>query len=251
MTWPLPLYELALMTAEAAAEHGRAAQLTLVTPEPAPLAIFGPHAGEAVTALLAEREIAVLLDAHVRSVAGGTVVAAPGDVEVHADRVVAVPVLAGPAMPGLPLDAHGFVESDEHGAVRGLDGVFAAGDGTTLPIKQGGVAAQHAGAAAAAIAARAGADVEPRPLHPELRAQLLAGSTSVHLRQAVAGGGGDQASVASGHALWWPPSKVAAPYLAPYLARLGEGIPGPVPEHERAAIHKPGDPAGGLERLGG
>ena len=67
-----------------------------------------------------------------------------------------------------------------------------------------------------------------RLVHPPvLRAELLTGSRSTFLRQAVAGGAGEQASSASDTALWWPPTKVAAPYLAPYLERLDRGASSP------------------------
>ena len=61
---------------------------------------------------------------------------------------------------------------DLHGRVRGLEDVYAAGDATTCPIKQGGVAAQQADAAAEAIAARLGRDLDPRPFRPVLRGLL-------------------------------------------------------------------------------
>jgi sulfide:quinone oxidoreductase len=51
--------------------------------------------------------------------------------------------------------------------------VFAAGDATATPVKQGGLATQQADAAAEQIAAEAGAPVTPRPYTRLLRAQLL------------------------------------------------------------------------------
>ena len=45
MPWPLPIYELALMTAQRAYDMNAQTSITLVTPEDAPLAIFG-DAGE-------------------------------------------------------------------------------------------------------------------------------------------------------------------------------------------------------------
>jgi hypothetical protein len=51
--WPLPLYELALMTAERAYSMGiDELELSIVTPEVGPLAIFGSAAGDAVAGLL-------------------------------------------------------------------------------------------------------------------------------------------------------------------------------------------------------
>jgi sulfide:quinone oxidoreductase len=237
-TWPLPLYELALMTAERAHAMSVDAGLTIVTCERAPLAVFGRVASERVDALLAERGIVVRTECEVASVDRGDVAGAAGHVEVRAQRVVALPVLSGPAVRGLPGDGDGFVAVDDLGRVAGLDGVHAAGDGTTAPVKQGGIAAQQALAAATAIARRAGADVPLRPFRPVLRAELLTGSRSTYLREHLAGDDGDHGSTTSDHALWWPPTKVAAPHLAPYLEGLDRGEP--------RVLHATGDPARGM-----
>jgi sulfide:quinone oxidoreductase len=59
-SWPLPLYELAILTAEYMVAHGtRGVGIVLVTPEDQPLALFGPAASGAVSELLATREISV------------------------------------------------------------------------------------------------------------------------------------------------------------------------------------------------
>jgi hypothetical protein len=93
--------------------------------------------------------------------------------------------------------------------------------------------------------------VESRPFRPVLRAELLTGSQSTYLREHVAGGGGDQASTASHHVLWWPPTKVAAPHLAPYLEGLETGQHWPFGSAaEPHAIHAQGDPTGGIEVIG-
>ena len=52
MAWPLPLYELALMTAGRAYDMNIELAVTLVTPEDSPLAIFGQNASSAVAGLL-------------------------------------------------------------------------------------------------------------------------------------------------------------------------------------------------------
>ena len=88
-------------------------------------------------------------------------------------RVITLPRLEGPAIPGLPSDEHGFLVTDAHGLGRVAPGVYAAGDVTAYEIKQGGIACQQADAAAAHIAAAAGAPVEPEPFTPELRGLLL------------------------------------------------------------------------------
>jgi sulfide:quinone oxidoreductase len=99
--------------------------------------------------------------------------------------------------------------------------VFAAGDATAFPIKQGGVAAQQADAVAAAIAVSVGSDVSPRPFRPVLRGLLTAGEATLYMRARIATGTGDDCAV-SEQPLWWPPNRLCGHYLAPYLSsRVG------------------------------
>jgi len=216
VTWPLPLYELALLTAGHLAREGNsAAELRIVTPEHAPLALLGGEASEAVTALLADRGIGVSTSTYPDEFEDGELKVVPGT-PVPADVVVALPRLRGVPLAGVPRDEDFFVSTDSSGRVAGLDDVFAAGDITTFPVKQGGLAAQQADAVAEAIAAWAGAPVSPRPFDPVLRALLL-GDSPLYLRTELGGGRGDT-STAGDEALWWPPAKIAARYLGPYLA---------------------------------
>jgi len=242
--WPLPLYELALMTAGHVSEHaGGDVKVTLVTPEEEPLELFGPAATEAVRSLLTARGIAIRSSSLPAMVRGRTLLLAGGS-EIFADRVITLPVSEGPRLPGLPHDQHGFIPVDKFGRVSGLDHVYAAGDITAFPLKQGGLAAQQADAAAEAIAATAGALITPQPFRPVLRGLLLTGGAPLYLRaepqrltreatvaiEAPASHRPSrEASAASGQALWWPPAKIAGRYLAPYLATarpslMGEGV---------------------------
>ena len=216
-SWPLPIYELALMTAAHAAERGLDdVRLSLVTPEEAPLQLFGAPASQAVRELLEQRGIELHVSHHASRFADGRLALVPGE-PLPAERVVSLPRLVGPRLSGLPSDGDGFIPVDLHGLVRGEADVYAAGDATDGAIKQGGIAAQQADAAAASIAARAGAAIEPEPFRPVLRGMLLTGSTPRYMRAEVSGGRGDDWQV-SDSALWWPPSKIAGRWLAPYLA---------------------------------
>jgi sulfide:quinone oxidoreductase len=135
---------------------------------------------------------------------------------------VTLPLLLGPGLPGLPSDANGFIPADEHGRVLGWPDVFVAGDATTFPIKQGGIATQQADAVAEMIAARAGGVTAVTSQSPVLRGLLLTGGQSQFLRRELndVHGEGDAAA----HALWWPPSKIAGRWLAPYLALRHEDV---------------------------
>jgi sulfide:quinone oxidoreductase len=217
--WTLPLYELALMTAtfmeRKSVPDGK---LAVVTPEVSVLHIFGSAASRAVSALLDERGIEVhTRQSPIRVDDRKLIVAHDGAHE--ADRVVSLPRLVGPGVPGLPQDSRGFIPTDRYGHVQGANDVYAAGDATTFPIKQGGLATQQADAVANSIAAWAGAPVTPEPFRPVLRGLLLTGRTPSHLSRGFRRGVGD-ASRADVEPLWWPPSKIAGRYLSPYLARL-------------------------------
>jgi sulfide:quinone oxidoreductase len=134
--------------------------------------------------------------------------------------VVALPRLEGPRIPGIPQDADGFIATDLSGRVHGLASVYAAGDITQFPIKQGGIAAQQADAVAEVIAAQAGAVVQPHRFQPVLRGLLLTGGAPRYLRSEPHGGQGDTSTV-SDEPLWWPPGKIVGRYLAPFLASHG------------------------------
>ena len=231
--WPLPIYELALMTAahldEAGSERSR---VTVVTPEEQPLELFGAVAVRAMSQRLAAQRIALRTSSLVKAIEGRTL-RLVGSGEVYADRVIALPILEGPRMPGLPRDEDGFIPVDAAGRVTGVADVFAAGDATAFPLKQGGLAAQQADAVAEQIAAEVGAAIKPEPFRPVLRGLLMTGGAPVYLRaepqrlprqstiaidapryrSAPPG-----ASVMSGEPLWWPPTKIAGRHLASYLA---------------------------------
>ena len=224
--WPLPIYELALMTERRARQEGRSeVKCVVVTPEEAPLAIFGKAPSDAVAALLAARGIEFRGGAYAHESNGGLVVT-PGDRRIEASAVVALPLLDGPAIKGLPADEGGFIPIDDHARVHDTEDVYAAGDGTNFPIKQGGLGTQQADAAAEEIAARAGADLTPSPFHPVLRGKLIAGDETLSLSQDVAGGAGE--GVASSDYLWWPPHKVAGRYIERVLDERAPGQSDPL-----------------------
>ena len=156
-SWPLPLYELAFISSEYLTEHmTRGVEIVIVTPEERPLALFGAAASAAVAELLELRGIHLEMAAAAHSWTGGTLSLDDGR-ELPADAVVALAALEGPSIDGIPQDESGFVATDELGGVLGLTDVYAAGDLTQAPIKQGGLAAQQADSVATAIAAEAGA----------------------------------------------------------------------------------------------
>jgi sulfide:quinone oxidoreductase len=217
-SWALPLYELALLTATHVAEKRLAAvSLELVTPEAQPLAQFGGEVSATVSQLLRDRHIGVHLGTYPVRVYASRLMVAPART-LPVDRVVCMPEARGVAIAGLPHTPDGFLPTDQLGQVTGLFDVYAVGDITTFPIKQGGIAAQQADHVAHVIAKRAGAPIEdPPPLRPELYGLLLTGGTPLYLRADVTGGSGDTATTSTAP-LWWPGGKIAARHLGHYLA---------------------------------
>ena len=214
VTWPLPAYELALMTA--ATRPG--ATITLVTEERTPLSLFGPTASVVVAQALEAAGVAVITDA-VADVVSDTA-ARVGSRWITADRIVALPELLGPRIGGVPCDERGFTLIGDDHAVPGSDGrVFAIGDGAATPVKQGGLAAQQAAVAVAGIAKLAGAGAPaPPPSARLLRGILRTTARPIYLYVDLDAPA--TTSAASTRALWWPPSKVAAPRLAARIAEL-------------------------------
>jgi sulfide:quinone oxidoreductase len=215
--WPLPIYELALLTARRAYDMNVETEITIVTPEAGPLALFGDTASAAVAELLDKHGITCLSSSYCEVPKPGNIYVHPGSRHMVVDRLVALPQLFGPSKAGVPGDpANGFIPIDPHCRVRGLENVWAAGDATDFAVKHGGIASQQADTAAADIAALAGASVQPLPFQPVIKAVLLGGEKPLYLSAEITGGHGSS-SVASENASFSPTDKIAAKYLAPYL----------------------------------
>jgi sulfide:quinone oxidoreductase len=224
--WPLPLYELALLTATQARSGDAPPEIALVTSEHTPLGMFGERASEGIARLLESSGIEVTTaTAPIRADEDGLLL--DDGSTVAADRVVALPRFDVPEIPGVPQGTDGFIGTDRFMKVEGVSRVWAAGDATWFPIKQGGIAAQQADSAARSIARLVDPAVELQPFRPVLRAALLTGKAPWYLRAEI--GDRPRTSAAGAAPLWWPPVKVAGRHLGPYLARAA-GIAGP---HDR------------------
>jgi sulfide:quinone oxidoreductase len=213
--WPLPAYELALLTRTWAARRGTPMDVAVVTSETAPLEDFGADASAQVQEILAERGIALYTDMVVDLHDGGRLYEA-GAASIPTDLAVALPTLVGPALPGVPHDDGGFVAVDEFCRIRGLEQVYAVGDMAGHPLQQGGLATQQADVTAAAIAATAGVPVPQIPSEPVQRAVLMTGERPLYLRSPAAPE--PRADNGAFGAPWWPPHKISGRHLAPFLA---------------------------------
>lgn len=215
--WSLPLYELALMTAHWLNERGVGnVELTVVTHEDAPLSVFASGPENRVAELLRQAGIELVAGNAPVHFTDGLVLEDGHTVAV--ERVVTLPGLRVPDVPGLPGGARGYIATDAEMRVDGLRHVWAAGDATWFPIKQGGLAAQQADVAAASIAV---VPLEVPAFAPVIRASLLTGKGAEYIRAELGAGSSETAA----SPLWWPPGKVAGKRLAPYLARKWSGEP--------------------------
>ena len=222
-SWALPLYELALFAAsELAKSPGARTRLTVVTPEDAPAGALRPPRRRADGPAARGAR------------GGGRRRRPPGRLRgrAAADRArrrdrgrrcdqPAPP--GGSSGRGPPHDPDGFVGVDEHGKAIGAERVFAAGDVTAFPIKQGGIATQQADVAASLIACECGADVDPEPFDPVLRGVLWTGREPRYLYGRPTGGHGETSSL--GERPQWPAQngKVIGRYLTSFLDPLAGG----------------------------
>jgi sulfide:quinone oxidoreductase len=202
-TRPLPLYELAFQLRKACVD----AAITIVTAEHRAVVELGRTASDRVSQLL---------DAARIEVRPGEAAPAAGPGEA----VVAAPLLEGQRVLGLDCDEAGFVATDGHARVLGVENLYAAGDITDYPIRHGSIAAAQAVAAAEAIAARAGAPILARPFHPVLRAQIVTSEGVVYACRDLTDP--RELGTVSNSPLWSPPAKIATRYLAPVLAKLAD-----------------------------
>ena len=230
--WPLPVYELALMTAGEARAMGQDdVVVTVVTPEHAPLSLFGEEASAAVAEELADAGIELKTGVVGRVEPGGLALE-PGGEHLVTQRVFAVPRVLGPGLEGLPSDDERFILADDTAQVDGCERTWAAGDGVVSPIKFGALATHQARRAVAAIARLAGVEDPPDPGEPVLHGRLLVGGG----RTRRLTGRGD----AEGAPLWWPAGKVAGEYLPRWLAEHGVAPQSAVePPEEGVTISRP------------
>jgi sulfide:quinone oxidoreductase len=216
-SWALPLYELALLCRAELDKSGDDAELTVVTPEDAPLQIFGRGATEGMSRLLAERRIEVRTGTHPVRFEDGSLETVPAG-SIPFDKVVSLPKLEGRRIRGVPHDVEGFVRVDDHCKVIGCEHLYAAGDVTSFPVKQGGLATQQADVVAEAIAARLGADVTPAEFDPILRGVLWTGTDSRYLQGWLGGGHGETSTIDEVPPWGADQGKIVGRYLTEFLA---------------------------------
>ena len=216
--WTLPAYDLAFLLRGWAQRSRRELGIRVVTPEQAPLESFGPGASGAVARMLHRHHIDLTTGVEPVLISDTALVA--GGHWIGADRIVSMPRLAGPRLPGVPSDWQGFIEVGTEGRVPGLPGVFAVGDGAAHRRKQGGLAAQQADTAVRALLRDLGRRIPDPPDPPMLRGVLATPDGPLFLQGPLGYGAPGEGSVASLTPMWDPPSKVVTRWLGPYLRDL-------------------------------
>jgi sulfide:quinone oxidoreductase len=213
-TWPLPLYELALLTRRHAAERGYDPELIVCEPSSRPLDVFGTAVSDAIENLLREANVAL----HTRCTAD--------QIRSRPDHVVTLPTISGPNIRGLPGDAvDRYVAVDAYCRVKGADGrIFGAGDATQLKVKHGSLSAQQADCAAAGIAHLAGVTGRPSPLRLVLYASLRTGAAPLYISAVLVGAKGWQGQVYD-KPPWRSDHKIVADELSAYLAPPASDAP--------------------------
>ncbi len=217
-SWPLPLYELAFLTAQRVAARAQDVELTFITPAAAPLAVFGPAVSERITEVMDAAGIRLCCNCSADMPARRRLVLVPSGVELRPERTVTLQRITGPDVPGIPGDARGrFLDIDERCRVRHAGGrIFAAGDATNSPVKHGGLSAQQGDTAAAGIAHLAGCAPLSRPLYPVLCAALRTGEGFLYLTADLIAGQGWHGRI-DDEPPWDDGHKVVAAELGPYL----------------------------------
>lgn len=215
--WPLPAYELAMMTSRQVWSMGiDDAQITLITPEAIPLAMFGSTASVALREELQAAGVR-LETATVARVAPGhpvTIVLQPTTHQLEVDRVIALPGLSGPDIPGTARAHDGFIAVTPRYRMRDSENVWAAGDAIAYPVKFGGLAAQQADIIAADIASQTGVQAPPAPGSLRLSGVLMTGATPRPVGRAR------PAAPVEPTPLWQPSTKMFGTYLTPYVGRV-------------------------------
>ena len=218
--WSVPAYEIALLLASEVERHGLLTEIAIVTPESAVLEVFGTKVSGVVAGLLADADVQVVSDTVPRDVdRRGLRLLDRGT--VAADRVIALPRLVGPRLPGVPPDFSGFIPTRALGRVDGVPDVYAAGDMISFPVKQGGVAAQQADAIAAVIALRAGASPAMPPPTVVLRTQLFGAPRPTFLEAVLDGAGHPLPGRSAVHAEspWWPKGTLFGRHVSAWMAQ--------------------------------
>ena len=221
--WTLPAYELALsIAAYGRRPHGRRIAVTLVTHERQPLAAFGTTASRAVADVLDEAGVEVIAGREAVVMSEGALIA--GSQWITADRIVALPRLAGPRPRGVPCRSPRLHPGRPPWA-RPRPARRLRRRRRHVRVDQAGRPGRAAGRRRRR-AHRLAAGRGPGAHAADARAARCAGDAPRHaLPQAELGAGrAGEGSIASWLPLWPAPGRVASRLLGRYLEGEGESF---------------------------
>ena len=141
MAWPLPLYELALMTARRAYDMNETVAITIITPEDAPLAVFGSVVSQAVQETLDGSGIQVISGTQAETPQPGQVSLFPQGGTLHVDRIVALPELFGRSTPGVRKSAKAIAALSRSMPTAGCPALTGCSQRATQPTSRSNTAA--------------------------------------------------------------------------------------------------------------
>ena len=192
-------------------------ELTLVTPEHEPLSAFGAPAAELDARQRCERPASSCSRASRPTVPASDRRAALGRRQADVRPRRAPPASSGPNSPGVPCDANGFVLVDDVFRVprRRRRVRRRRRDGRHVQARRPGRTAGGRRRRAHRLAGGRRASPAPVPSRP---ARTPADRRRAPATCAPSRPGGATSAEVSDQCLWWPPSKVAARWLTPWLA---------------------------------
>ena len=208
--WTLPLYELALMTAEYGRRRGLDLAIEVISSESAPLGMFGAEARAAVRRRLDDAGMQIRSATFPTEYADGKLwLELEGPLDV--DLVIALPHLRGTRLPGLPHESEGFMPVDGYGRVRGVERRLGGRRHDDSAAQAGRSRRRNRPTSPRPTSPRRSpaATIEVHPYEPKLQGMLLTGADPLYLERDPHAG---------------PQQKVVGVHLGPYL----EALDGPV-----------------------
>ena len=107
--------------------------VTILTPERAPLAVFGDPASREVAQLLSDRGIEVITSAYCEIPKAKVIDLLAGGRQLEFDRIVALPELRGPALAGIPAERRRLHSGRRVLPVKGVERVYRGWRRDRLP----------------------------------------------------------------------------------------------------------------------
>lgn len=242
--WPLAGYEAALILAWTASRLAPApVSVTVLTAEQRPGSELGADAADRIGQLLSDANVEVLSSRTANELSAQACVPPAGDAtqgarivigdpghQITVNRLLSVPELVGPGLPGLASAPGGFLPTGADGRVVGAARVWAVGDVARRPIRHSTITAAEADTAASSIVATLGLG-EPPPAPSLALHGILVDAPEQRWWDA------NEAHLHDGQlateCLWWPPEQALGHHLSRWLRTQDHAVHGELRWHPR------------------